>query len=327
MSAGGGESWAALHAAGLTATEAARRRGRHVTGAFSWAKRAGVTWPTGVRAGRRVDWAALHAEGLTATEAAARAGCCCSAAYRWARQAGVKWPEPARKSADWAALHAQGLTARAAAAAMGCTVQRAYQWASRAEVRWSKDRPAETAAADRQQALRLRAALDTPPLPVPVQAPKRGPRPTAPGLPVPMPEPERALDPLARARAARAAEVARIDAILADPVEQRLRGGPFSEPNADACRTLWAAVLREQLALAGGSVDAYPHGGRTEATRQNARERAVDQARRWFDTADCDLVCQFVGLDADAVRAAVRRGLQVRRPGDRMHGQRGRAVA
>lgn len=42
---GTGTDWASLHAAGMTATQAARACGRTVAAAYDWARKAGAAWP------------------------------------------------------------------------------------------------------------------------------------------------------------------------------------------------------------------------------------------------------------------------------------------
>lgn len=86
--------WAALHARGLTAGEAAKAARTSVQAAYKWARRNRVRWCAD-RMGCAeiiVDWAALHKQGLTARQAAGEAGVSSSAARSWAQRNGLEWP-------------------------------------------------------------------------------------------------------------------------------------------------------------------------------------------------------------------------------------------
>lgn len=85
--------WAALHARGLTAKEAANEAGRSEWAARSWSSRHGQRWAAQKLGRQSCDWASLHARGLTARQAARAAGASCISAHSWARRNGVKWPK------------------------------------------------------------------------------------------------------------------------------------------------------------------------------------------------------------------------------------------
>lgn len=139
--------WAALHAKGLTAREAAKEAGKTEEAARIWAARRGVSW-AGATTRQPADWAALHAQGLSARLAALKANRATEVAYRWARRNGVTWAAEARKrgadkNTDWAALHKKGLTARQAAEAAGLTYNAAYAWARRRGIKWASFAPVQ----------------------------------------------------------------------------------------------------------------------------------------------------------------------------------------
>lgn len=50
-----GSAWEALHAAGLTATQAARMRGMSVAAAWQWSHRTGRRWPDAVERRRQIE--------------------------------------------------------------------------------------------------------------------------------------------------------------------------------------------------------------------------------------------------------------------------------
>lgn len=102
-------NWAALHARGLTAAEAAKEAGKTRISAYVWAARHGLRWRADeMGKKRRVDWLALYRRGLTARQAAREAGASRISAQRWARKNGLKWPKerlPAKgRTADTSGL-------------------------------------------------------------------------------------------------------------------------------------------------------------------------------------------------------------------------------
>lgn len=83
--------WAALHARGLTAAEAAKEAGTLSQAAYQWAARNGVRWRA-ARLPGGVDWEVLHKRGLTARQAARAAGASYTSARKWAQRNGLEWP-------------------------------------------------------------------------------------------------------------------------------------------------------------------------------------------------------------------------------------------
>lgn len=86
--------WAALHARGLTAAEAAKEAGKSRQAAYLWAWANKVTWRTTKPCGshnRPIDWTPLYNQGLTARQAARAAGAHYSSARKWAKKNGLEW--------------------------------------------------------------------------------------------------------------------------------------------------------------------------------------------------------------------------------------------
>lgn len=97
-------------------------------------------------------------------------------------------------------------------------------------------------------------------------------------------------------------------------VPERLPPVPAADVCADDCRRLWASVLRQALRDAYAPV---PDGVRIH----------VDRARSWIGGRDYMMICQWLGIDADAALDHHRARLAAaRRAADALARARGRTL-
>ena len=96
-----GAAWERLYLEGMSATDAAYKRGMTISAACKWAEYHGLSWSTPPENRQPVaqsaplpDLADLHAQGLTMAQAMKVRRCSAHAAWKWADDHGVSWASP-----------------------------------------------------------------------------------------------------------------------------------------------------------------------------------------------------------------------------------------
>jgi len=88
----------------------------------------------------------------------------------------------------------------------------------------------------------------------------------------------------------------------------------YAEPNEDACRSLWKAVINQMFEdatriLTRPTEERYPNPSSFKSAKDVYRlqDREQAEARRWLlsSSPDFNLVCVFAGHEPDYIRRAV----------------------
>ena len=96
-----GAAWERLYLEGLSATDAAYKRGLTITAACKWAAYHGLSWSTPPEERKPIkdseplpDLSVLHAQGMTMAQAMKARRCSAHAAWKWAQDRGLSWASP-----------------------------------------------------------------------------------------------------------------------------------------------------------------------------------------------------------------------------------------